>query len=161
MSRFHRRVTPDFFPYHPLRLRLWLGAGLLAALVLSGGGAWAFIETQSPRDILRAGLSMGLAAAMGLALFRFRPRAGWGVRVTPRSVLISRPRGGLIEVPWTAVKEVRRLGDRRDTLGLWLDEEQRVLVPAHLFARPAHFEALAAAIDALRPAVRKDDQAVN
>lgn len=154
-------MTPDFFPYHPLRLRLWLGAGLLVALVLTGWAVWAFVETQAPRDILRAGLSMGLAAAMGLALFRFRPRAGWGVRVTPRSVLISRPRGGLIEVPWTSVKEVRRFGDRRDTIGLWLDEEQRVLVPAHLFARRAHFEALAAAIDERRPTLRKDEQSLN
>ncbi|MDP1829591.1 MAG: hypothetical protein Q8L48_40365 [Archangium sp.] len=146
----------DFFPYHPLRLRLWLlGAGLVAL----GLAIWAivgFAQSQSPREILRAGLSFGLAAAMGVAFFRFRPRSEWGVRVTPLAVLVSRPRAGLIEVPWSAVKEVRRLGEKRDTIALWLREEQRVLVPAHLFARRADFEALAKAIEDRMPAPRYD-----
>jgi hypothetical protein len=154
-------VSTDFFPYHPLRLRLWLAAGLLASLALTLWALWAFVDTQSPRDILRAGLSMGLVAAMGWALFRLRPRAGWGVQVTPLSVLVSKAQGGLIEVPWSAVKEVRRLGEKRDTLGLWLDEERRVLVPAHLFARREHFEAFASAIDERRPAQGKDEQSLN
>jgi hypothetical protein len=149
-------MSGDFFPYHPLRLRLWLlGAGLVAL----GLAIWAivgFAESQSPREILRAGLSFGLAAAMGVAFFRFRPRDEWGVRVTPLAVLVSRPRAGLIEVPWSAVKEVRRLGEKRDTLALWLREEQRVLVPAHLFAKRAHFEALAKAIEDRMPAPRYD-----
>lgn len=146
----------DFFPYHPLRLRLWLlGAGLVAL----GLTLWAivgFAQSQSPREILRAGLSFGLAAAMGVAFFRFRPRSEWGVRVTPLAVLVSRPRAGSIEVPWSAVKEVRRLGEKRDTLALWLREEQRVLVPAHLFAKRADFEALAKAIEDRMPAPRYD-----
>jgi hypothetical protein len=149
-------MSGDFFPYHPLRLRLWLlGAGLVAL----GLTVWAivgFTQSQSPREILRAGLSFGLAAAMGVAFFRFRPRSEWGVRVTPLAVLVSRPRAGMIEVPWSAVKEVRRLGEKRDTLALWLREEQRVLVPAHLFAKREHFEALAKAIEDRMPAPRYD-----
>jgi hypothetical protein len=71
-------------------------------------------------------------------------------------VLVSRPRSGLIEVPWSTVKEVRRLGEKRDTLALWLQEEQRVLVPAHLFAKRADFEALARAIEERMPPSRFD-----
>lgn len=147
-------MGPDFFPYHPLKLRLGLGVGLTVSLALTAWALVGFADTQAPREILRAGLSLGLSAAMAVTLFRFRPRAGWGVQVTPLSVLVSRPRGGLIEVPWSAVKEVRRLGEKRDTLALWLEEEHRVLVPAHLFARRADFEALATAIDERRPAHR-------
>jgi hypothetical protein len=146
----------DFFPYHPLRLRLWLlGAGLVA-FALTVWAVVGFAQSQSPREILRAGLSFGLCAAMGVAFFRFRPRKEWGVRVTPLSVLVSRPRSGLIEVPWSTVKEVRRLGEKRDTLALWLQEEQRVLVPAHLFAKRADFEALARAIEERMPPSRFD-----
>jgi hypothetical protein len=146
----------DFFPYHPLRLRLWLLGAFVVALALTVWAVIGFAQSQAPREILRAGLSLGLAAAMGVGFFRFRPRREWGVRVTPLSVLVSRPRAGLIEVPWSAVKEVRRLGEKRDTLALWLQEEQRVLVPAHLFAKRADFEALAKAIEDRMPPSRYD-----
>ena len=146
----------DFFPYHPLRLRLFLLGSCFVALALTVWAVIGFAQSQSPREILRAGLSFGLCAAMGVGFFRFRPRKEWGVRVTPLSVLISRPRAGLIEVPWSEVKEVRRLGEKRDTLALWLREEQRVLVPAHLFAKRSDFEALAKAIEERMPTPRYD-----
>lgn len=149
-------MSGDFFPYHPLRLRLWLLAACVVSLALTVWGVIGFVQSESPREIIRAGLSLGLAAALGLGFFRFRPRKEWGVRVTPRSVLVSRPRAGRIEVPWSAVKEVRRLGEKRDTLALWLREEQRVLVPAHLFAKRADFEALAKAIEERMPPPRYD-----
>lgn len=152
---------PDFFPYHPVKLRLALLTGFLIALSLTTWAAIEFAGSQAPRDVLRAGLSGGLAAAMGVSLFRFRPRSGWGVTLTPLSVLVSRPRGGVIEVPWIAVKEVRRIGEKRDTLALWLEENQRVLVPAHLFARRADFEACAARVDERFPVQRKGDAALN
>lgn len=149
-------MSRDFFPYHPLRLRLWLLAGCVAGLALTAWAIVGFLESQAPREILRAGLSFGLTSALAVAFFRFRPRAEWGVRVTPLSVLVSRPRAGIIEVPWSAVKEVRRLGEKRDTLALWLAEDQRVLVPAHLFAKKADFEALAAALEERMPPPRYD-----
>ncbi len=154
-------MNPDFYPYHPLKLRLWLLAGLVVSLSLAIWALVGFVDSRLPRDILRAGLSLGLAAAMAVSVFRLRPRPGWGVQITQLSVLISKPRGGLIEVPWTAVKEVRRFGEQRDTLGLWLEQDQRVLVPAHLFAKRAHFEALAAAVDERMPPARKGDASVN
>lgn len=155
-------MAEDFFPYHPLKLRLVLLTGFLVAAALAAWAALAFLEHRLPRDVLRAGLSGGLAAAFAFSLFRTRPRAGWGVRLTQLSVLISRPRGlGLIEVPWSAVKEVRRLGEKRDTLALWLDERERVLVPGHLFASSAAFEALAARIDERMPPPTRANQTVN
>lgn len=149
-------MSKDFFPYHPLRLRLWLGGGALVGLALTVWAVLGFAESQAPREILRAGLSFGLAAALGVGFFRFRPRDSWGVRVTQLSVLVSRPRAGIIEVPWSSLKEVRRLGDKREILALWLQEDQRVLVPSHLFARRADFEALARAIEDRMPPPRYD-----
>lgn len=147
----------DFFPYHPLKLRLWLLAGLLVGLALT---VWAIVDYsghQEPRDVIRAGLSLGLTAGMGVAVFRFRPRADWGMRLTQVSVLVSRPfQRGLMEVPWAALREVRRLGEKRDTLALWVDEKERVLVPAHLFARRAEFDTLAKTIEERMPAPKYD-----
>lgn len=148
MKRAVSVSEPEFFGFHPLKLRLTLLVGFVAAGTLTVWAAVAFFSSQLPRDILRAGLSGGLAAAMALSVFRLRPRAGWGVKLTPLSVLISKPRGGLIELPWSAVKSVSRIGEKRDTLAFWLEERERILVPAHLFSRAAHFEALVAAVDA-------------
>ena len=140
-------MSADFFPYHPLRLRLWLLSFCLVAIGLAVWAVAGLAESQAPQEIVRAGLSLGLAGAMGVAFFRLRPRSEWGVRVTPLAVLVSKPRAGTIEVPWSAVREVRRLGVKREILALWLREEQRVLVPAHLFeaadfphGRPGHFD---------------------
>jgi hypothetical protein len=149
-------MSREFFPYNPLRLRLWLGGGCLVGLALTAWAVVGFLDSQAPREILRAGLSFGLAAALGVGFYRFRPRDQWGVRVTALSVLVSRPRQGIIEVPWGAVKELRRLGDKRDILALWLKEEGRILVPAHLFARREDFEALASAIEERMPPPRYD-----
>lgn len=161
---------PDFFPYHPLKLRLFLLGGVLVAAGLTGWAVWAFASSHVPLDLLRAGFAGGLGAAMALTLFRYRPREGWGVRITNLSVMVSRPRGGIIEVPWDAVKEVKRLGDKRETLAFWLEagppgspqaEPQRVLVAAHLFAKRETFEALAARIDERRPAQSRTGEIVN
>ena len=150
-------MSADFFPYHPLRLRLWLLGSCVVALALTVWAVLGFADSQAPREILRAGLSLGLCGAMGYAFIRLRPRREWGVRVTPLAVIVSRPRAGSIEVPWVEVKEIRRLGEKRDVLALWLREDQhRVLVPAHLFAKRSDFEALAKAIEERMPPPRYD-----
>ena len=51
---------------------------------------------------------------------RLRPRPDWGVRVTPLTITVSRPTSGVIEVPWSAVTDVRRAGDKRDTVVLFV-----------------------------------------
>ncbi|MFT3713255.1 MAG: hypothetical protein QM817_36835 [Archangium sp.] len=143
---------PDFFPYHPIKLRAFLFTGAVLGFGLATWAVSGFLDSRVPLELLRAGFAGGLGAAMALTLYRYRPRDGWGVRITNLSVLISKPRGGLIEVPWSEVKEVRRIGDKRDTLALFLLEpNQRVLVPSHLFFRRSHFEALATRVDERRP----------
>ncbi len=146
----------EFFPYHPRRFRLWLLAGLLLAVALTCWAVTGFTDAEAPREILRAGLSLGLAGGFGLWLWRLRPRADWGVRLTPEALLISRPRAGVIEVRWSEVRELRRMGEKRDTLGLWLDDTHRVLVPAHLFAKKEDFETLVRRIEDRMPAPRYD-----
>jgi hypothetical protein len=146
----------EFFPYHPRRFRLWLLAGLVASVALTAWAVSGVTVTDAPGEVLRAGLSMGLAGGFGLWLWRLRPRENWGVRLTPDAALISRPRAGLIEVRWRDVREVRRLGEHRDTLALWLDDTHRVLVPAHLFARREDFEALVRSVEDRLPAPRYD-----
>ncbi len=146
----------DFYPYHPLKLRLWVSAGLLVALALTAWALGGAADTNAGREVLRGGMSLGLAAGFAMMLYRLRPREDWGVRLTTRSILVSRARTGTIEVPWETVREVRRLGDRRDTLALWLGERERVLVPAHLFARRADFEALVQRIEERLPPPRYD-----
>lgn len=137
----------DFFPYHPLRLRLGLGMGTSVCAVLTAWAVWNFARTGELTEMMRAGLSLGLGAAMVYTLVRYRPRAGWGVRLTPTALVVSRPSKGTIEIPWSAVREVRRLGKDRDTLSVWTGEENRVLVPRHLFARRSQFDALVRAVE--------------
>ena len=146
----------EFFPYHPRRFRLWLFAGLVASVALTGWALSGVSETDAPREVLRAGLSLGLVGGFGLWLWRLRPRENWGVRLMPDAVLVSRPRSGVIEVRWSDVRELRRLGEKRDTLALWLDDTHRVLVPAHLFARREDFETLVHRIEDRMPAPRYD-----
>ena len=59
-------------------------------------------------------------------------------------------------MPWREVRELRRHGEKRDTLSLWLDDTRRVLVPAHLFARRDDFDALVRAVEDRMPAPRYD-----
>ena len=120
--------------------------------MLTVWAALGFASTGEPREILRAGLSLGLTAAMGLAVYRLRPRAGWGVEVSALGVKVSRPRGaGAIELSWNDVTEIRRTGERRDTLAVWLGDQRRVLIPSLLFPRRDAFEAVARALEARMP----------
>jgi hypothetical protein len=142
-----------FFPYNPRAMRAVIllslvMCALLAALALADarrGGevhAWA-----------RVGGAVGLGAAFAYVFLRVRPRDGWGVRVTPLLLTVSRPLSGPpLEVPWDRVREVRRDGRKRERLLVLLEPEGRVLLARHLFASRAQFEALSAALQARAPA---------
>jgi hypothetical protein len=96
-------------------------------------------------------MSLGLLFAMGSVAFRLRPREGWGVRVGPTVLTVARATQGHIDIPWSAVREIRRLGRGRDTLVLLLSDDRRVLVPRHLFPRHRDFEAVVTAIEDKMP----------
>ena len=87
---------------------------------------------------------------------KLRPRAQWGVKVTPVVLVVSRPTQGQIEIPWSAVKEIKRAGEKRETIVIFVGEDKRVLVSEHLFSSRAEFEALATAIDEQRPSTQQD-----
>lgn len=146
----------DFFAYHPRFWRLLLSLGAAGSLVLTAWAMAGAVHTGAPLEFARAGLSFGLVLAMLTVHHRLRPRPDWGVRVTPLALTVSRPSTGTIEIPWSAVTDVRRAGTKRDTVVIFVGEEKRVLVAQHLFPSKAEFEAVAAAIDEQRPATPHD-----
>lgn len=107
-------------------------------------------------ELARTGLCAGLVLAMMTVLIKLRPREGWGVKVGPTALLVSRPTQGQLEVPWSSVREVRRVGTQRSTLALILGDDGRVLLPSHLFATRRQFEAVATAIEERLPRPRWD-----
>jgi hypothetical protein len=149
-------MTKDFFPYHPLKLRAVLAFALLACVALLAWSLSSAVRSGEPQEVARAGLCLGLLLAMGYVLTRLAPREGWGVRLSPTLLTVSKPIDGVLEIPWSALKEVRRSGKQRDTLMLFVGDHRRILVPRHLFARSSEFEQLVAAIEERLPAPQHD-----
>lgn len=149
-------ASKDFFAYHPRRWRLVLTLAALTSLVLTAWALAGAVHTGAALEFARAGISAGLTLAMLFIHLRLRPRAEWGVKVTPMALVVSRPTQGQIEIPWSAVKEVRRAGAKRETVVIFVGEDRRVLVSQHLFASREVFEAMASAIDEQRPADKHD-----
>lgn len=142
-----------FFPFHPRRLRRALLAGALGGLALTAWALWGVAGRTEAFGEARAGISLGLALTFLYARFRLRPRPGWGLTVAPEGVRLSRPFSGVpLELPWTEVAEVRRLGPRRDAVALLLTGGRRLLLPRILFDEPRHFEA---AVQALTEMTRR------
>ena len=147
-----------YFPYHPLRWRVTL----LGAAVLSLGlTLWACVGWYRGGGVLEAGraaLSLGMLLAIASVVFRLRPRSDWGVRVGPTVLTVARAGAtrGHVDIPWSAVREIRRLGRARDTLVVFLSDDRRVLVPRHLFPHRSDFEALVAAIEEKMPPLPYD-----
>ena len=146
----------EFFAYHPRRWRLVLSVAAMMSLVLTAWALASAVHSQAALEFARAGMSAGLVLAMLFIHLRLRPRAEWGVKVTSRSLVVSRPTQGEIEIPWSAVKEIRRAGLKRETLVIFVGDEKRVLVSQHLFPSREAFEALASAIDEQRPSGSHD-----
>ena len=146
----------EFFAYHPRTWRLLLAAGAAGSLVLTAWAMASAVRTGAPLEFARAGLSGGLVLAMLTVHLKLRPRPEWGVRVTAVAMTVSRPTTGTIEIPWSAVKDIRRSGAERETVIIFVGEDKRVLVSQHLFSSKEEFEAMASAIDEQRPATVHD-----
>lgn len=138
-----------FFPFDPRRARayLFVGACLLAILC-----AWALADLRSGQGFMaeaRVGMSLGLLLAFGVALFRLRPRPGWGITVASRGLSVARPFSlNRLDLHWGQVAQVERLGrDRQAVLSLRLHEEGRVVISRRLFANEAEFQALAQVLE--------------
>ena len=146
----------EFFAYHPRKWRLLLACGAAGSLVLTAWAMASAVRSGATLEFARAGISGGLVLAMLTVHLKLRPRPEWGVQVTPTALNVSRPTTGTIEIPWSAVKDIRRIGADRETVAIFVAEDKRVLVSRHLFASKEDFEALAAAIDEQRPATLHD-----
>ncbi|MBJ6760521.1 hypothetical protein DRW03_20035 [Corallococcus sp. H22C18031201] len=150
-------TSPRFFSFdpRPTRAALFLGACVLAVL-----SAWALADARAGgglQSVARAGVSAGLMLAFLFALHRLRPRTDWGVTLDASGVRVARPfSGSPLELSWSQIESVRRLGRRGGVLGLFLKEEGRVLVTRHLFARKAVYEELIAALEDRLPPSRFD-----
>ena len=140
-------MSGHFFPYDPRRFRLYLWMAVAAALTLTAWAVVGYATGGGLSEMARAGLAAGLLAAMGVTLYRLRPRSGWGVQVGPVTLVVARPMEGRHEVPWSEVREVRRLGKKRELLEVQLSGDRRLLVPGQLFPSRAAFEALVSAIE--------------
>lgn len=140
-------VVRDFFPYHPLKLRAVLVTASVMCVVLLAWALSSAVRSGAPIEMARAGLCLGLQLAMGYVLWKLAPRDGWGVKLEGTVLKVSRPIEGVLEVPWSSVRELRRSGSKRDTLVLFIGNNRRILVPRHLFGSRALFEELAKAIE--------------
>lgn len=140
-----------FFAFNPRSARvLLLLAAVASALVTFT--AVREIGGQAPLAAARAGVGAGLLLAFVFVRHRLRPREGWGVLLTPLTLVASRPlSGGSTEVVWTRVRAVGRAGKRKDTLVFVMDGDERLLLPRHLFAGQT-FDELARAVEERAPA---------
>lgn len=146
----------EFFAYHPRQWRLWLALAAAGSLILTAWAMASAVRSGAPLEFARAGLSGGLVLAMLTVHHRLRPKPEWGVKVTPVTLTVSRPTTGTIEIPWSAVKDIRRSGTKRETVIIFVGEAKRVMIAAHLFPSRSEFEALASAIDDQRPSSGHD-----
>ena len=142
-------MDSHFFAFNPrpTRVGLFLGACVLAVLT-----AWALAaarQATEPFAEARAGLCAALMLVFLYPFHRLRPRPQWGVTLGPLGVSVARPFSNSkpLELMWTQIASVRRLGRQGDMLGLFLHEQGRLLVSRHLFARKAVFEELASALE--------------
>lgn len=146
----------QFFAYHPLfwRITLLFTAGV--SLALTAWALWGWVHGGGALEAARTVLSLGLFAGILSVAFRLRPRTGWGVVVGQAVLTVARPTQGHINIPWSAVREIRRLGRSRDKLVLFLSDERRVLVARQLFPKRRDFEDLISAIEDKMPPLPYD-----
>ena len=149
-------MSRDFYPYHPFKLRAVLAGASVICVVLLAWSLASAARSEAPQEFARAGLCLGLQLAMGYVFMKLAPREGWGVKLEPLMLKVSRPIEGVLEVPWSNIKDVRRSGKARDTLVLFVGNNRRILVPRHLFANARDYEELAAAIEDRMPAPTLD-----
>lgn len=147
-----------FFAFNPRPTRMALFVGACALAVLTAWALAAARQATEPFAEARAGITAGLMLVFLYAFHRLRPRPEWGVTLGPMGVRVARPFSNAkpMELMWSQIGTVRRLGRKGDVLGLFFHEEGRVLLPRHLFPRKAVFEELISALEERLPPPRHD-----
>ena len=136
-----------FFPFNPRAARLGFMLGALGCAGLALWALWGARHGTERMGEARAAVSVGLLLAFLYAFYRLRPRQGWGVGIDKDGLTMARPLSpGAIELPWQRITRVLRTGKRENVLIVLLDDDQRVLIGRHLFARQSDFELLFAAL---------------
>lgn len=134
----------SFYAYNPRKARLAFLGGAVACAGLTGWALWSASRGAELYGEARAGISAGLMFAFLYAFFRLRPRAGWGVDVERLRLLVSRPMSASpIEILRANVEMIRRDGKRQDTVVIYLNNHQRIVVSQHLFPSRAAFDEVA------------------
>lgn len=147
-----------FFAFNPRPTRIALVLGACALAVLTAWALAAARQATEPFAEARAGVTAGLMLLFLYAFHRLRPRPDWGVTLSSLGVKVARPFSNAqpMELTWAQLSAVRRLGRKGDVLGLFFEEQGRLLVPRHLFARRAVFEELVSALEERLPPPRYD-----
>ncbi|WP_224368674.1 hypothetical protein [Hyalangium versicolor] len=142
-----------FFAFNPRSTRIALFLGACALAVLTAWALAAARQATEPFAEARAGITAGLMLVFLYAFHRLRPRPEWGVTLGPMGVRVARPFSNSkpLELTYSQIGTVRRVGRKGDVLGLFFHEQGRVLVPRHLFARKAVFEELVSALEERLP----------
>lgn len=147
----------SYFPYNPRKIRVGFILGAIACALLT---AWALRNATTGAEQFgeaRAGVSAGLMFAFLYAAFRLRRRAGWGLKLEPLQLSVSRPMSSsAIEILKTQVEMARRDGKRQDTVVLYLKNGQRIVIAQHLFPSKVAFDEAARALKDWAPEPQLD-----
>lgn len=142
-----------FFPYHPRGWRLRLTFAMACTVVLAAWAVAGVVATGALLEVARAGLSLGLLAALFTVWVKLRPRPDWGVTVHPLSLTVSKPLGGRTQVLLADVEEARWLDPEHRVYALRVAEgpqQRQVLLVRQLFGGKAELEAAVRAIELTR-----------
>ncbi len=142
-----------FFPYHPRGWRLRLAFAMACTVVLLAWAVAGVVASGSLLEVVRAGLSAGLLAALFTVWLKLRPRSEWGVTVGPLAVTVSKPLGGRTDVLLADLDEARWLDAEHRAYALVVadgPQQRQVLLVRNLFGGQAELEAAVRALELAR-----------
>jgi hypothetical protein len=146
-----------FFGFNPRAARLGLALGAVACAILA---AWALANARAGTErfgVARGGVAAGLMFAFGYAWVRLRPRAGWGITLTPTVLVVARPFSEEpLRLAWGQISVVHPAGPGGRAILVVTQAGDRILIPRHLFATLSDFEAMTRAIQSRLEPVRLD-----
>jgi hypothetical protein len=146
-----------FFGFNPRSARVGLALGAVACAILA---AWALANARAGTErfgVARGGVAAGLMFAFGYAWVRLRPRAGWGITLTPTVLLVARPFSEEpLRLAWGQISQVRIEGPAGRAILVFTKAGERILIPRHLFASLSDFHGLTQAIQSRLEPVQLD-----
>jgi hypothetical protein len=146
-----------FFGFNPRGARFGLALGAVGCAILA---AWALANARAGTErfgVARGGAAAGLMFAFGYAWVRLRPRAGWGITLTPALLLVARPFSEEpLRLAWGQISAVRPEGPSGRAILVFTKTGERILIPRHLFATLSDFQAMTRAVQSRLEPVQLD-----